>query len=223
MSVKLDFNFYVGGLKAAILNLLKNGNTSLVPPQPPMTGVQKFAPYAGEFNAVDVVSAVKSLASNLPAVLVAYGSGKDKRQAASGVTEDEPIEFEHSCAFIVIVVSNNLRKGGVPRVTNADKMTGEARQLLGGIQFETNVAETGQPAEVKLLNHTPLEFAGVETLLLLSDLTALAVSFTTSFKEWTPPRRVANIGNANEILLDIELNGLDIPPAFNLPGVGFGD
>ena len=98
-------------------------------------------------------------------------------------------------------------------------MVAEARGLLGGVQFETNIAETGEPEQMELLNHTPLMFAGVETLLLLSDLTALAVSFTTSFKEWTRDRRIVNVGHANTILFDIEANENNVSPAFNLPGV----
>jgi hypothetical protein len=219
MSVKLDFGFYIEGLKAAILSLLKNGNPNLSPVQLPMTGVQKFARYAGEFNTTDIMSAVKSLGSDLPAVLVAYHSGKDRQNAATGNLDGEQIEFEHTCGFVVIVVSNNLRKGGAPRITTADKMAGEARQLLGGVQFAVNVAAEGEPEQLELLNHTPLMFVGVETVLLLSDLTALSVSFRTSFKEWTPDRRVVSVGTADEILLNIEINGMDTPPAFNLPGV----
>lgn len=230
MSRKLDFNFYVAGLKTAIINLLKNGNPSLSPIQLPMTGVRKFAPYGGELNSWEMTSVLKSLASDLPAVLVAYGSGKDRRNAATGTLADEPIEFEHSCGFVVIVACNNFRLGGEPRATTAERMAGEARQLLGGVQFEIDIAEDGQPEHLELLNHTPLIFAGVETLLLLSDLTALAVSFTTSFKEFTPNRRVIQDATVDEILLDmgtggsyvppdIEDEGENIQPAFNLPGI----
>lgn len=223
MTRELNFEFYVGGLKTAILALLKNGNSSLSPEQPPMTGVQKFALYGGEFNNSDAVSAVKSLGSELPAVLIAYGSGKDKGNAATGILNGEQIEFEHSCGFVVIVVCNNFRKGGAERATNVDKMVAEVRQLLGGVQFEVNIAETGQPQQLELLNHTPFRFAGVETFFLLSDLTAMAVSFTTSFKEWTRDRRVVSVGTADEILLDIELNGNSSAPEFNLPGVVVGE
>lgn len=231
MSRKLDFEFYVGGLKTAILALLKNGNSTASPVQPPMTGVQKFAPYHGEFNGADLMSAMKGLAANLPAVLVAYGSGRDKQNAGVGNLDGEPIEFEHSCGLVVIVVCNNLRIGGAQRVTTADKMVGEARQLLGGVQFVKDSSEAGEPEHLELLNHTPLMFAGVETLLLLSDLTALAVSFTTSFKEWTPNRRVEISGTIDEILIGIdprldvdeEDEESDNPPAFNLPGVVNGE
>lgn len=203
MSVKLDFNFYVAGMRAAILSLLKNGNSLLAPAQPPMTGVVKFAPYNGELSPANTVSAIKSLAADLPAVLVAYGSGKDKQNAATGTLHNEPIEFEHRCGFVVFVVCNNLRQGNQPRPTTVDRMVAETRQLLGGVQFEIDISEEGEPEQLEPLNHTPLVFAGVETVLSLSDLTALAVSFTTSFKEWTPDRRIVAVGTADEILLDI--------------------
>lgn len=230
MSKKLDFNFHVGGLKAAILGLLKNGNPLLIPAHLPMTGVKKFASYDGEFNAGDATSSIKALTPHLPAVLVAYGSGKDRPNAATGMLHGEPIEFEHSCGFVVIVACNNLRIGGAQRTTTVDQMVSEARQLLGGVQFEIDVSDEGQPAQMEPLNHTPLMFDGVENLLLLSDLTALAVSFTTSFKEWTPNRRVVSAGTADEILLDMENGGNNIPhnvlndgrnllPEFNTPGV----
>lgn len=202
-SKKLDFEFYVAGLKTAILGLLKNGNPSLIPAQLPMTGVQKFAPYNGEFNPGDVTSSIKELASNLPAVLVAYGSGKDRPNAATGTLHGEPIEFEHSCGFVVIVACNNLRIGAAQRTTTVDRMVSEVRRLLGGVQFEFDVSEAGQPAQMEPLNHTPLMFDGVETLLLLSDLTALAVSVTTSFKEWTANRSVVSAGDVEQILLGV--------------------
>ncbi len=222
MTVKLDFNFYVSGLETAILDLLKNGNPQTDPPEAGMTGVKSFATYAGELDRNSLLAALQALAPRLPLVLASYGSGADKRKAATGMLENEPIENEHSCGFMVIVACSDLR-GEKARKASAYKMVGEARQLLGGVQFEIEVE--GEPEKI-LLNHSPFLFAGVETIARLKDLTAYAVHFTTTFKEWTKDRRVA-IENVEEIELDIDpgdFPGDDpIPPIANddlsLPGV----
>lgn len=215
--MKLDFNFYVSNLEGAILNLLKNGNSEISPAQPGMSEVKSFATYAGELDRETLILALQGLGSlPLPLVLVSYGSGTDKHKAATGLLEKEPIENEHTCGFMVLVACNDLR-GEKVRKTTAYKMIGEARQLLGGVQFEIEVEGAEFP---ELLNHTPFVFAGVETIGRLKDLTAYAIHFTTSFKEWTPDRRSVTV-QIDEILLDIEPN--EYPPSANnevdLPGV----
>ncbi len=229
--MKLDFAFYVGGLEQSIINLLKNGDADLQ--QAGMVGVKEFATYSGELNREDVIDALKSMAPRFPLVLVSYGSGKDKRKAPTGLIDKEPIEVEHTCGFVVIVASNDLR-GREQRKTSAFQTIGEARQLLGGVQFEITVEGAGgAPDEDVLLNHSPLVPAAVETIVRLPDLTAYAVHFETMFHEWLPDRRVA-VGNIEEILLGIEpsVNNDDsgnpsgqnqTPPqafdGFSLPGV----
>lgn len=193
--MKLDFAFYVGGLEKSILNLLKAGNADLK--QPGMVGVKEFALYSGELNREDLVAALKSLAPRFPLVLVSYGSGTDKRKAATGLIDKEPIEVEHTCGFVVIVASNDLR-GKTQQKTSANQMVGEVRQLLGGVQFEVEI-----DGEAVLLNHSPFIPATVETITRIPDLTAYAVHFATSFHEWLPDRCVNVAGFANEILLGI--------------------
>ncbi len=208
--MQLDFAFYVGGLEQSILALLKDGNPELN--QAGMTGVKEYATYSGELNREDLIAALKSLAPRFPLVLVAYGSGKDKRKAATGLDGDA-IEIEHTCGFVVIVASNDLR-GQKQRLTSAYQMIGEARQLLGGVQFEIAVEGADE-----LLNHSPLVPAGVETITRLPDLTAYAVHFETSFHELLADRRINAVGTADEITLDIEPIKNDIPPTANVPGV----
>lgn len=194
MSRVLDFDFYVRGLEQAILALLKNGSSETN--QPGMTGVKTFATYAGELDRDKLLDALKALVPRFPLVLASYGSGTDKPKAATGILHGEPIENEHRCGFVVIVACNDLR-GEAARKTTAYKMVGEARQILGGVQFETEIADE---EEAELLNHAPLRFAGVETIGRLPDLTAYAVHFETMFHEWTPDRRiVTTTGSANEI------------------------
>ena len=198
--MKLDFAFYVGGLEKSIINLLKDGDTKLQ--QAGMNGVKEFALYSGELNREDLVAALKSLAPRFPLVLVSYGSGKDRRKAATGLIEKEPIEVEHDCGFVVIVASNDLR-GIEKRKTSANQMVGEVRQLLGGVQFEVQIE-----GEDQLLNHSPLIPAAVETITRLPDLSAYAVHFSTMFHEWLPDRRVA-VGNVEEIILNYGENNED--------------
>jgi hypothetical protein len=210
--MKLDFAFYVGGLEAGIMNLLKSGDAALQ--QAGMTGVKEFAKYSGDLDREDLVVALKSLAPRFPLVLISYGSGKDRRKAATGVIEKEPIEVEHHCGFVVIVASNDLR-GSANRITSANAMVGEVRQLLGGVQFEIEI-----DGEAELLNHSPFIPVAVETIARLPDLTAYAVHFDTMFHEWLPDRRVVFSGNVEEILLDIEANNLPAANGSNnLPGI----
>ncbi len=214
MSRKLDFDFYVNGLEAAILNLLKTGNSAIS--QTGMTGVNTFATYAGELDRDTLILALQSLAPRLPLVLASYGSGGDKHKAATGFAHDEPLENEHACSFVVIVACNDLR-GEQARKVTAYKMVSDVRQRLGGVQFETLL--DGAP---ELLNHSPMMLDGVETIGRLKDLTAYAVHFRTSFKEWTPDRRVVNVYRADEIRLDVQPDGNDvenIAPTESLPGV----
>jgi hypothetical protein len=198
MSVRLDFEFYVTGLEAALLNLLETGNVS--PAIAGMTGVKRFATYAGELDRDSLLQAIQALAPQMPLVLASYGSGNDKQKAATSVLDKEPSEYEHSCSFVVIVACND-RRGEQSRKVNAYKMVAEVRQLLGGVQFETTLEGENDPI---LLNHSPFKLAGVETIGRLKDLTAYAVHFTTTFKEWTPDRRIVNVFPADEILLDVQ-------------------
>ena len=215
MSRKLDFEFYVGGLETAILALLKNGNADIN--QAGMTGVKTFATYAGELDRDKLIEALKALSPRFPLVLASYGSGADKRKAATGMLPGEPIENEHHCGFVVIVACNDLR-GEQARKTTAYKMIAEVRQLLGGVQFEIAIDEED---EAEPLNHAPLALAGVETIGRLPDLTAYAAHFETMFHEWTPDRRVVIAGRADEILLGIEpsVENENLPSAENLPGI----
>lgn len=215
--MRLDFAFYVGGLETSIINLLKNGNADLE--QAGMDGVKEFATYSGELDRENLINALKALAPRFPLVLVSYGSGIDKRKAATGLVDNEPIEIEHTCGFVVIVASNDLR-GLKTRKSSAYKMVGEVRQLLGGVQFEID-----NEGENEFLNHSPFVPAAVETIARLPDLTAYAVHFGTTFHEWMPDRTIT-VGNVDEILLGVEPrlnvdeeNENDISLAVNLPGV----
>lgn len=220
--MRLDFAFYVGGLEQSIINLLKDGDADLQ--QPGMLGVKEFSTYSGELNREDLIAALKSLAPRFPLVLVSYGSGKDRRKAATGLIDKEPIEIEHTCGFVVIVASNDMR-GRQQQKTSAFQMVGEARQLLGGVQFETIIKGAGGvPDEDVLLNHSPLIPAAVETIVRLPDMTAYAVHFETMFHEWLPDRRVA-VSLVEEVLLDVraEIENQIPPIGSNLPGVVRGE
>lgn len=214
-SNRLDFDFYVNGLEQSILGLLKDGNPELN--QPGMNAyVKEFGTYSGELDDRDtLINALKGLTARFPLVLAAYGSGNDRRKAATGLT-DEAIEFEHLCGFVVVVASNDLR-GEKSRKGTAYKMVADVRQMLGGIQFVIELEDEVS----QLLNHSPFEFAGVETLGRLKDLTAFAVHFTTAFHEWTPNRRMMMIYPADEILLDIEppVEDENLSPTANTPGI----
>lgn len=197
-SNQLDFNFYVSGLEQSILGLLRDGNDELN-----QTGmkdyVKDFATYSGELDDRDtLINALKALHARFPLVLSAYGSGSDQRKAATGLARDDAIEFEHRCGFVVIVASTDLR-GEKSRKGTAYRMVADVRQLLGGVQFEVELEGVTQ-----LLNHSPFEYAGVETIGRLKDLTAFAVHFATAFHEWTPNRRTVMFYPADEIILDIE-------------------
>lgn len=208
----LDFEFHVSGLENAILNLLKSGDSGAEIPA--MTGVKEFATYSGELDRENLLAAIQSMASRFPLVMVAYGSGSDKRKAATGMLDKEAIEIEHSCGFIVVVASQDLR-GEKARRTSLYKMLAQVRQILGGIQFEIEVE--GEVENV-MLNHAPLIPAGVECISRLKDLTAYAVHFETMFHEWLPDRRIVP-ANVEEINLNVFVENTNLPE-FNLPGVG---
>lgn len=182
--MQADFEFHITGLENAILNILQNGD--LAANIPPMTNVNEFANYSGELDRENLLEAIRSFANRFPLVLVSYGSGVDKRKAATGMADKEPIENEHRCSFVVVVASDDLR-GEDERRTSAYKMIAQVRKLIGGIQFEV---ESEDESESVLLNHAPMIPAGVECISRLKDLTAFAVHFTTMFHEWMPDRRV---------------------------------
>lgn len=205
-----DFEFHIKGLENAILNILKSGDSSANIPA--MTGVKDFATYSGELDRDNIIAALQSMVNRFPLVMVAYGSGLDKRKAATGLIDKEPIENEHSCGFIVVVASQDLR-GEKHRRVSLYKMIADVRRLLGGIQFETEFDN-----ETVMLNHAPLLPTGVECISRLKDLTAYAVHFATMFHEWLPDRRVVP-ANIQEIGLNVFVENNNLPD-FNLPGVG---
>ena len=207
-----DFEFHINGLENAILNLLKTGDE--VNEIPPMTGVKEFATYSGELDRENVLDALKRNTSRFPLVLVSYGAGFDKHKAATGRLENEPIEVEHSCGFIVVVASNDLR-GEKTRRVSVIKMIAETRRLLGGVQFEIEVEN-----EKFFLNHSPMMPSAVECIVKMPDVTAYAVHFDTMFHEWLPDRRQV-AANVEEIQLDVFVENNNLP-VFNLPGVRRG-
>lgn len=204
-----DFEFHINGLENAILNLLKTGNDDLN--ISPMTGTQEFSAYSGELDRENVIDALRRSTNRFPLVMVAYGAGVDKRKAATGLLENEPIEIEHTCGFIVVVASNDFR-GEKARRSSIYKMIAEVRQNLGGVQFEIEVEN-----EKLFLNHAPLIPSAVECISRMPDLTAYAVHFETMFHEWLPDRREVQ-ANIEEIILDVFIENENLPE-FNLPGV----
>jgi hypothetical protein len=215
-----NFDFYVSGLEQAIVNHLQTGDAAAG--LQPMTAhdTTTFAIYAGELDPEVLREAINELAPRFPLVLVAYGSGADKRKAGVNLLAGEPIEIEHRCGFVVICANDDARGNDNQRLT-ANRMIGEVRQLIGGVQFAVEL----QSGERELLNHEPLLPLGVETILRLPDMTAYAAHFETMFREILPDRRTAAAGTAEEILLGV-VPRRDNPPIAddgnNLPGVIFG-
>lgn len=209
-----DFEFYVGGIEDAILQLLENEMKPL--------GVKTFATYSGELSdPAKVKEAIGALSPKFPLVLVSYGDGEDKQIPVVSPVLGEPIPFRHDCSFIVICASADARGDSARRrgqlVGNKRigcyKMLSKVRETLSGLQIKA-VCE----GEEVLLTYAPLMPTANEYIARLPDITAYAVPFATYFKWLSKDRSEAGIA-VEEFVLDVESLNTSGDQNNNLPGV----
>ena len=204
--MRLGFEFYVGSLENAIMNLLRDGDSTLKLPGLKELGAKDIAPYSGELDAEKVLDALKAQINRFPLVLASYGGGANKRKTAVNLLDGDSIEEEHECSFVVVVIAGDLRgetarrRGGVDTLgiyTMIDAVT----NLLGGVTFDADFIDENGTVRREPLNHQPFLPFNVEAIINRPDVTAYAVPFVTSFKYSLPDRRTVFAGTANEILL----------------------
>jgi hypothetical protein len=173
---------------------------------------KEFITYSGELDREEFVDALQKLVPRFPLVMVAYGSGVSKRKAATGMLADEPVEQEHACGFLVVLCSNDMRGQNKQRADTYG-LIGATVELLNGIQFQS-----GEGEEAIMLNTQPFRLETIECIARLPQLTAYALSFSTSFHHFSPDRRVVP-GAVSEIDLNIDPANPPATLAESLPGV----
>lgn len=199
-----DFEFYVGGIEDAILQLLENEMRFL--------GVKTFATYSGELSEPErMKAALGELSPTFPLVMVSYADGEDKQTPVTSPVGGEPIHFKHLCTFVVICASADARGELAQRrgkLVGSKKigvygMLAKVREILSGLQIKT-IAENAEGEEVEvLLTYAPLVPTANEFIARLKGITAYAVPFETYFK-WSSKDRSANDGSAVEqVVLDV--------------------
>ncbi len=199
-----DFEFYVGGIEDAILQLLKNEMRG--------DGVKTFATYSGELSEPDQLKkALGELIITFPLVMVSYADGEDKQNPVTSPVGGEPIHFKHNCTFVVICASSDARgelaqrrgKLSGTKKIGCYKMLSKVRDILSGLQIETIAENADGEDEEVLLTYAPLVPEGNEFIARLPNITAYAVPFNTYFK-WSSKDRSANDGSAVEqVVLDV--------------------
>lgn len=209
------FEFHVGGLEDAILDLLKEK----------LVGVVKtFALYSGELDSANVKTALGALTPKFPLILVSYAEGDDQPDPPTGIIKGAPLHFRHECSFAVICATNDARSETSRRrgpVTPANEWPGVyqlidgVREALGGIQFASVNDATG---ETILLNDRPFIPLGVEFVARLPNITAYAAIFDTNFRYTTPDRRAVAGPSVSRLNLDVTAQHGGLLAA-NLPGV----
>lgn len=214
MAVKKDFEFYVGGIEDAILELLEVEMKPL--------GVKTFATYSGELSdPAKVKEAIGSLSPKFPLVLVSYADGVDKQDPPVRPVLGEPLPMRHDCEFVVICASADSR-GDLARrrgqLVGSKKigcygMLSAVREVLSGLQIETVIE-----GESILLTYSPLMPQANEYIARLPQITAYAVPFKTYFKWQTKDRSEAG-KQVETIVLDVESLNSSGSGNTNLPGV----
>lgn len=207
------FDFNVAAIERGIIARLETGDNQT--PSVKSRGVRQISCYAGELDTTEnFKDVIKKLVPKFPLILVSYGSGADKRLNENLLYADS-IEYRHDCGFVVICASNDRRGNETRRHGTAEKigiyeMIGAITELIGGLAIEV----AGEPV------CAPLEPSGVEPLMRLTDLSAFALHFSTSFRYRTPDRRAVAV-TVEEIEAHIN-NNSNSAVASNLPGVTAG-
>lgn len=209
-----DFEFYVGGIEDAILQLLEAEMKPL--------GVKTFATYSGELSdPAKVKEAIGSLSPKFPLVLVSYADGVDKPVPKLAPVFGEPLVFAHECTFVVICASADARGERAQRrgqlVGNKRigcyGMLSKAREILSGLQINALVE-----GEDVLLTHSPLLPEANEFIARLPGITAYAVPFGTYFK-WLSKDRTEPGTDVETIVLDVDALNAFGKENQNKPGV----
>ncbi len=207
-----DFEFFVGGIEDAILQLLENELKPL--------GVKEFATYSGELDSENLRQAIGALSPRFPLVMVSYAQGIDTQMPITSPVLGKPIHFRHDCNFIVVCASADARGDLAQRrgklVGNKKigcyKMLSKVRELLTGIRFKTSVED-----EDVLLTYQPLMPEATEFIARLPQITAYAVPFKTYFK-WSSIDRGVSGTAVSELILGVDKNETKILPD-ERPGV----
>lgn len=211
----LDFEFYVGGIEDAILQLL---TTEMKP-----LGVKEFATYSGELDSENLKRAMAELSPRFPLIMVSYADGEDKQIPPVSPVFGEPIHFRHDCSFVVICASadargtNAQRRGALTgnKKLGVYQMISKVRELLSGLQIKATVEETEE-----LLTYEPLMPTANEFIARLPNITAYAVPFETYFK-WSSIDRTQEGSAVSNLILDVESLNTPGQSVKNLPGVTF--
>lgn len=225
MSDKKDFEFYVGGIEDAILQMLENE-------MKPM-GVKTFATYSGELSDTSrMKEALGALSPQFPLVMVSYADGVDKQDPVTSPTYGEPIHFRHDCTFIVICASSDARGEHARRrgqligqkKIGCYAMLATVRKILSGLQingcFVTGEKDaSGEDViEEVLLTYAPLIPQSNEFIARIPNVTAYAVPFNTYFR-WASEDRSPAETNVEKIVLDVRSLNTASGQDLNKPGV----
>lgn len=214
MAVEKDFEFYVGSIEDAILELLENEMKPL--------GVKTFATYSGELSdPAKVKEAIGALSPKFPLVLVSYADGVDKQDPGLSPVFGESRVFRHDCTFVVICASADARGDFAQRrgkLVGSKKigcysMLSKVREVLTDLQIEAVCN-----GEKELLTYAPLVPAGNEFIARLPQITAYAVPFDTYFRWQSKDRREAGTA-VEEFILEVESLNTSSGQDKNKPGV----
>jgi len=178
-----DFEFYVGGIEDAILQILENQMKPL--------GVKEFATYSGELDSENLRQAISSLTPRFPLVMVSYAQGEDTKMPVTSPVLGSPLHFRHDCTFVVVCASADARGDLAQRRGKlvGDKKLGcytmlsKVREILTGVRFKKTVDD-----EEILLTNLPLMPEANEFIARLPRITAYAVPFQTFFN-WSSQDR----------------------------------
>lgn len=211
----MDFEFFVGGIEDAILQLLKDVMQPL--------GVKEFATYSGELDTEQLKKAISSLTPRFPLVMVSYAEGVDTQMPSTSAVLGSPIHFRHDCTFLVVCASADARGDYAQRrgrlVGNKKvgcyKMLSKVRETLSGLRIKTVVEN-----DDVLLTNQPLMPESNEFIARLPNITAYAIPFQTYFN-WSTKDRSRDGTAVTEV--SVGVNSLNAPsePNNNLPGVKF--
>lgn len=211
----LDFEFYVGGIEDAILQLLEAEMKPL--------GVKEFAVYSGELDSENLKRSLSELAPRFPLVLVSYADGEDKQLPPVSPVFGESIHFRHDCNFTVVCATNDARGTAAQRrgaLTGTKKlgvykMLAKVREILSGLQI--SIVPEGE-TETILLTYSPLVPLANEFIARLPQITAYAVPFETYFKWSTKDRSTAGTP-VSAVVLGVGSRNAPNRPDGNVPGI----
>lgn len=216
---KKDFEFYVGGIEDAILQLLEEAMKPL--------GVKDVAVYSGELDSENLKRSIQELTPRFPLILVSYADGEDKQLPAVSPVFGEPIHFRHDCNFTVVCATNDARGNTAQRrgaltgnkKIGVYKMLSKVREILTGLQISAVVEDVTSKGLTKvLLTYAPLVPLANEFIARLPQITAYAVPFETYFK-WSSKDRTTAGTLVDEITVGVESLNTPRRNQLQLPGV----